>query len=62
MSSSGSVEAVPVTDRGRPFSDPAFARFLALVDGLSPESYALLTGFAERLRAVEGIPFDPLID
>ncbi|GAD85255.1 hypothetical protein NCAST_30_00250 [Nocardia asteroides NBRC 15531] len=53
---------MPVTDRGRPFSDPAFARFLALVDGLSPESYALLTGFAERLRAVEGIPFDPLVD
>ncbi|MET9216736.1 MULTISPECIES: hypothetical protein [unclassified Nocardia] len=62
MSSSVPIGARVVVGRRRPFSDPCFDRFIALVDGLSTESHEILIGFAERLRAVEGIPVDPLVD
>ncbi|MFD4430639.1 hypothetical protein [Nocardia sp. NPDC058497] len=62
MVSSGLAGARSVVDRRGPFSDPRFERFMALIDGLSVESHEILTGFAERLRAVERMPGDSLVD
>ncbi|WP_280339205.1 hypothetical protein [Nocardia neocaledoniensis] len=62
MAALGTVAVRTGGQRREAFSERRFERFVALVDGLSPESLRILIGFADRLRAVEGVGIDPLVE
>ncbi|UGT55396.1 hypothetical protein [Nocardia asteroides] len=62
MAALGTVAVRADRERRAAFSERRFERLVTLADGLSPESLEILIGFAGRLRAVEGVGIDPLVE